>query len=166
MLHHHCLPRADFKPDFRQRIIQPVLIPPNPHIYREFAAAAGVTPSAERPALESRVLLMSSAVAQAADADVAGEWMVTFQSPRGPLDFTMYVLQDGRRLTGRLSNENGEFPLRGSVDGPNFTITWSFPDTGGPVEITFTGTVDGDKLSGSVKAGSFGSFPFTGTRTA
>jgi hypothetical protein len=29
-----------------------------------------------------------------------------------------------------------------------------------------TGAVDGDKLSGSVKAGSFGSFPFTGNRTA
>jgi len=26
--------------------------------------------------------------------------------------------------------------------------------------------VDGDKLSGSVKAGSFGSFPFSGNRTA
>ena len=35
-----------------------------------------------------------------------------------------------------------------------------------PMTLDFTGTVDGDKLSGSVKAGSFGSFPFTGSRVA
>jgi len=35
-----------------------------------------------------------------------------------------------------------------------------------PMTLDFAGTVDGDKLSGSVKAGSFGSFPFTGTRVA
>jgi hypothetical protein len=35
-----------------------------------------------------------------------------------------------------------------------------------PLTLDFAGTVDGDKLSGSVKAGSFGSFPFTGSRTA
>ena len=35
-----------------------------------------------------------------------------------------------------------------------------------PMTLEYAGTVDGDKFSGSVKAGSFGSFPFTGTRTA
>ena len=32
--------------------------------------------------------------------------------------------------------------------------------------LPITGTVDGDKLSGSVKAGAFGSFPFSGSRSA
>jgi hypothetical protein len=32
--------------------------------------------------------------------------------------------------------------------------------------LDFTGAVDGDKISGSVKAGAFGSFPFNGTRQA
>jgi hypothetical protein len=35
-----------------------------------------------------------------------------------------------------------------------------------PMTLDFAGTVEGDTLSGSVKAGSFGSFPFSGTRTA
>jgi hypothetical protein len=30
--------------------------------------------------------------------------------------------------------------------------------------LEFAGTVDGDAISGSVKAGSFGSFPFSGKR--
>ena len=98
------------------------------------------------------------------DADAAGEWTVSFSSPRGPLEFTMYVLQDGRRLTGRLTNESGEFPLRGSVEGAGFTIAWSFPDTGGPLEITFGGTVDGDTLSGTARLGTRGSGQLSGTR--
>jgi hypothetical protein len=108
--------------------------------------------------------LTPKAAPVAEDADAGGEWMVSFASPRGPLEFTMYVLQDGRRLTGRLTNENGEFPLRGSVEGAGFTITWSFPDTGGPIEITFTGTIDGDNLSGTAKLGTRGSGPLSGTR--
>ena len=35
-----------------------------------------------------------------------------------------------------------------------------------PLPLDFSGTVEGDKLSGSVKAGVFGSFPFTGNRIA
>jgi hypothetical protein len=35
-----------------------------------------------------------------------------------------------------------------------------------PLTLDFNGTVEGDKLSGSVKAGAFGSFPFSGNRLA
>ena len=33
-----------------------------------------------------------------------------------------------------------------------------------PMDLEFTGKVDGDTLNGSVKAGGFGSFPFSGKR--
>ena len=33
-----------------------------------------------------------------------------------------------------------------------------------PLTLTFNGTVDGDKLSGTADTGMFGSFPFEGTR--
>jgi hypothetical protein len=33
-----------------------------------------------------------------------------------------------------------------------------------PMTLEHSGTVDGDKISGNVKAGAFGSFPFSGTR--
>jgi hypothetical protein len=53
----------------------------------------------------------------------------------------------------------------GKVDGNN--LTWSAKISSPmPMTLDFTGTVEGDKLSGSVKAGSFGSFPFTGNRSA
>ncbi len=33
-----------------------------------------------------------------------------------------------------------------------------------PMTLEFAGAIDGDAISGNVKAGSFGSFPFTGKR--
>ena len=55
--------------------------------------------------------------------------------------------------------------IDGKVDGNN--VTWSAKISSPmPLTLDFTGTVDGDKLSGSVKAGAFGSFPFTGNRSA
>ena len=99
-------------------------------------------------------------------ADMGGEWMVTFATPRGPQEFTMYVIQEGPRLTGRLINEAGEFPLRGRIEGSDFTITWQFPDGGQLVEITFAGKVEGDSLSGTAKLGNTGrTGSLTGTRT-
>ena len=103
--------------------------------------------------------------AQAAPADMAGEWEVSFPSPAGPQEFTMYVMQQGPRLTGRLTSEYGEYPLRGTIDGAAFTITWTLPDGGRTVEVTFTGKVDGDSLSGTAKLGTRGSGPLSGRRT-
>ena len=73
-------------------------------------------------------LLLTPAVAQ---TDMSGEWAISFTSPQGPQEFTMYIQQQGPRLTGRLTSEDREFPLRGSADGANFTINWSMPDGGG-----------------------------------
>lgn len=101
----------------------------------------------------------------AAQADMAGEWDVTFSSPQGPQEFTMYVAQEGSRLSGRLTNEAGEFPLRGTLDGDSFTITWSLPDAGRIVEVAFTGKVDGDSMTGTAKLGTTGSWQLSGTRT-
>jgi hypothetical protein len=97
--------------------------------------------------------------------DMAGEWAVTFSTPQGPQEFTMYVVQEGPRLNGRLTNEYGEFPLKGSLDGSNFTITWSLPDGGRILEVTFTGKVDGDSMTGTAKLGTRGSGELSGTRT-
>lgn len=107
-------------------------------------------------------LLLTPAVAQ---TDMSGEWTIQFQAPQGPQEFMMYVQQQGPRLTGRLTSEYGEFPLRGSIDGSTFTITWSMPDAGRELEITFNGKVEGDSLSGTAKLGNRGTGQLTGTRT-
>jgi len=99
-----------------------------------------------------------------AQADAAGEWTVSFATPSGPAEFTMYVNQEGTRLTGRLTSDAGEFPLRGSVDGDNVTITWNLPDAGRLLAVTFTAKITGDEMSGTARLGDRGQGAFSGER--
>ena len=97
---------------------------------------------------------------------VDGKWEIVINSPLGAQKASLDIATNGSALTGTQQAAQGSGPLEnGKVDGNN--VTWSAKITSPmPLTLDFTGTVDGDKLSGSVKAGSFGSFPFTGSRSA
>jgi len=97
---------------------------------------------------------------------VDGKWEIVINSPLGAQKATLDIATNGGTLTGTQTAQQGSGPLEnGKVDGN--TVSWSAKiTTPMPLTLDFTGTVDGDKLSGSVKAGSFGSFPFTGSRAA
>lgn len=102
-----------------------------------------------------------------ADIDLAGEWNVTFTGPQGPADYTMFVAQEGTRITGRMTSPSGEFPIRGAIEGDKadrFRISWALPDNGRMLEIVFVGTVDGDTLTGTARIGKSGEGPVTGER--
>lgn len=110
------------------------------------------------------VLMFVFAARGSMQADMGGEWAVVFSAPQGPQEFIMYVVQEGPRLSGRLTSDAGEFPLRGTFNDGEFTITWSFPDGTRLVQITFTGKVDGDSLSGTARIGDRGSGALSGMR--
>ena len=95
---------------------------------------------------------------------VDGKWEIVINSPLGAQKATLDIATDGAALTGTQQAAQGSGPLEnGKVDGNN--VTWSAKISSPmPLTLDFTGTVDGDTRSGSVKAGAFGSFPFTGTR--
>jgi hypothetical protein len=97
---------------------------------------------------------------------VDGKWEIVINSPLGAQKATLDLAADGASLTGSQQAAQGSGPVEnGKVDGNN--LSWSAKISSPmPMTLDFAGTVDGDKLSGSVKAGSFGSFPFTGSRTA
>ena len=95
---------------------------------------------------------------------VDGNWNITVQSPMGAQPSTLSLKAEGGTLTGTQSAQgNSSNIANGKVDGD--TVTWSNSiTTPFPMTLEFTGTVAGDTLNGNVKAGAFGSFPFTGTR--
>ena len=111
------------------------------------------------------VIALLLSVAPFAQADVAGEWEVTFSTPQGPMDFTMYVIQNGTSLRGRFTSPSGEFQLTGRVDGDNVRIVWSLPDRGKLMEITFTAKVDGDSMRGTARLATLGEGPLSAERT-
>ena len=95
---------------------------------------------------------------------VDGKWEIVINSPLGAQKAQLDLKTDGGALTGSQQAAQGSGPVEnGKVDGN--TVSWSAKISSPmPMTLDFTGAVDGDKLSGSVKAGSFGSFPFTGNR--
>ncbi len=97
---------------------------------------------------------------------VDGKWEIVINSPLGAQKAQLDFASDGAVLTGTQQASQGSGPVEnGKVDGD--AVSWSGKITSPmPMTLDFTGTVSGDSMSGSVKAGSFGSFPFTGTRVA
>src|ERR1700748_3446335 len=97
---------------------------------------------------------------------VDGKWEIVINSPLGAQKATLDLATSGNVLTGTQTAQQGSGPLEnGKIDGN--ALSWSAKISSPlPLTLDFTGTVDGDKLSGSVRAASSGSFPFSGSRSA
>ena len=95
---------------------------------------------------------------------VAGTYHVNVKTPMGDQGGTFTVVVDGDAFTGSLAGGMGAMDVNnGKVDGN--TLTWSM-DMKVPMPMTLdcTATVDGDTITGDVKAGAFGSMPLSGSR--
>lgn len=93
-----------------------------------------------------------------------GTWNITTQSPMGSQEGTLKLTTDGNVLSGTMSGPQGNIDLEeGTVDGND--LTWEAAITA-PMVITLkcSCTVDGDKISGEIKLGSFGNATFSGSR--
>jgi hypothetical protein len=101
-------------------------------------------------ALACGLLLTLSSMAIAADepAKVAGTWEMTSQSPRGSRTQTMTVTQDGATIKGTIKGQRGESPLEGIVTGNKLSFTVKRDTPNGTFTIEYTGTVDGDSMTG------------------
>ena len=77
---------------------------------------------------------------------------------------TLSVRTDGSTLKGsQMADGNSIDIFDGTVDGNAVSWKVSIIDPM-PMTLEFNGTIDGDKLSGSVTMGAFGSASFSGTR--
>ena len=92
-----------------------------------------------------------------------GSWKTTINSPMGAQQGTLTITTSGDTFTGKMDGQQGSQDISGKVDGD--ALTWSAQiTTPFPMTLEFNTKVEGDNLTGTVKAGSFGSFPITGTR--
>ena len=95
---------------------------------------------------------------------VAGTYECITKTPMGDQKSDVTIDVNGDTFTGSNVGAMGSMDLEdGKVDGN--TLTWSMKMTV-PMPMTLEGeaTIDGDALTGSVKAGAFGTFPMSGTR--
>jgi hypothetical protein len=95
---------------------------------------------------------------------VAGTYECVTKTPMGDQKSDVTIVVDGDTFTGTNVGAMGSMELEnGKVDGNK--LTWSMKMTV-PMPMTLEGeaTVDGDTLTGGVKAGAFGTFAMSGTR--
>ena len=92
-----------------------------------------------------------------------GNWKITINSPMGAQEVEASITTSGDTFTGQTKGRMGEQAIEGKVSGD--TLTWSTAITQ-PMPMTLEGeaTVDGDAITGTVKAGAFGSMAMNGTR--
>ena len=97
---------------------------------------------------------------------VAGTYECVTKTPMGDQKSDVTIAVDGDTFTGTNVGALGSMDLEdGKVDGN--TLTWSMKMTVPmPMTLEGTATIEGDALTGSVKAGAFGTFPMNGTRKA
>lgn len=73
--------------------------------------------------------------------------------------------QDGGSFTGSSVSAIGNAIIdSGKVSGKAITAKLMADVQGQPMEFVIEATVDGDKISGTVTGGSYGSLPFVGIR--
>ena len=95
---------------------------------------------------------------------VAGSYECVTKTPMGPMESIFTVNVDGTSFSGTNAASVGSMDvIDGKVDGD--TLTWKMEMTKPmPMKLDCKAKVDGGQLTGSVKAGVFGSFPMIGTR--
>ena len=95
---------------------------------------------------------------------IDGTYDVMVKSPLGEQKSKLIVKTAGDTFTGTNSGANGTFDINGAVNGN--TLTWQQQMTVPmPMTLDMTATIEGDTITGSAKAGAFGSFPLSGQRT-
>ena len=112
----------------------------------------------------SAAVMMLSTSAFAADANVAGEWDMTVETQAGTGNPHFSLKQDGGKLTGTYKGMLGESPVIGSVNGKDISLSFQVNAQGMDLAVSYTGTVDGASMKGTVKLGDLGEGTFTGKK--
>lgn len=95
---------------------------------------------------------------------VEGKWNLTIKSPTGPMSTVLELKDEGGKISGSQTGQGTTTEIADAkFDGT--TLYWVNHITK-PMKMKceFTAQVDGDKLSGKMKAGFMGSFTFTGAK--
>jgi hypothetical protein len=93
---------------------------------------------------------LSGGIVEVQNVDVTGTWDFQVETGQGSGTPVFTFKQEGEKLSGTYKGAFGEAPITGTVKGTK--IDFSFKVSGDVAgTITYTGTVEGDTMKGSVK---------------
>jgi len=98
-------------------------------------------------------------------AQVAGTWTMTVNGPQGAMTSTLTMTQTGDALDGQIISQFGNAAISdGRVSGRNVSWIASFQIGGERTTVNFEAEVDGNRMTGRVRAGESGTMTFTAER--
>lgn len=107
--------------------------------------------NARRLIVASVAGLLVSVSAIAADANVAGTWAMSSETPQGTRESTLTLVQQGTALTGTIKGARGENPVTGTVAGNAVKFSYTLSMQGNEIKIDYEATVDGGAMTGVAK---------------
>ncbi len=96
-------------------------------------------------------------------ADVTGPWELTVVSQEGTAHPSMVLKQDGERVTGTYAG-NVTGSLEGTVKGTEISLNLRLKFQDASYTVTYSGTVNGDSMRGTVRFGNSGSGTWSANR--
>ena len=103
-------------------------------------------------------LLLSFLSLSALAVDVSGEWEMTTEGRQGPRTSTFKIEQDGEKITVTMEGMGmrgggEEMKGEGTIKGNKIEWTITMSTERGDFTINYTGTVEGDTMTGERKMG-------------
>ena len=95
-----------------------------------------------------------------------GDWDLVVTTPLGERRGVLSLKTEGKILLGRQTADGNSTEIfDGVADGT--VLSWKISITDPmPMILKFSGSIDGNRLGGTVALGEFGDFSFSGTRVA
>jgi dipeptidyl aminopeptidase/acylaminoacyl peptidase len=99
-------------------------------------------------------------------ANLSGKWTWLVQAPGQEVPLSVDLKQAGSDFSGTSVSHIGNATIdSGKVSGKTMTAKLKAEIQGSPVEFMIEATIEGDKMSGTITGGGFGTLPFTASRS-
>lgn len=105
------------------------------------------------------------AASSSPSASLTGTWNASVELPSMTASPTIVLKQDADKLTGEyVSAQYGKFPITGTVKGADVTFWFAMNVEGTALNVTYTGKLEKEELTGSVNYGDMMSGTFTAVK--
>ncbi len=95
---------------------------------------------------------------------VSGQWEILLEFGLGSATHTVLLEQDGNKIVGTHRGEYYSADLTGTIEGSGLRFRSNHRVHGTQLSYNFSGSVDGDHVTGTVNMGEYGVTPFSGKR--
>jgi hypothetical protein len=124
---------------------------------RKPAGSASAAPAAAPAAA-------SSTSGAAAAGGIAGKWDLTINMMGNASNASATFTQAGDKVSGTLSSQAGETPVSGTFTGKSLKLEFKVDTPQGALDITMTGDLGADGITGKMSLAGLGDADWTGKR--